>query len=101
MRLAKIEGSGIYLKEKKSNDKLVRGTIIYQIKTINERLNLSNEELLKNVPPNVFDRNDATHVISGINWGSNMIATLEYENKDSLNKTEVEGSLKSSFKINN
>lgn len=97
--LLNIEGnSGKYLEEKKSNDKLIRGTIIYRIKTKNERLNLTNEELLKRVPAGILDRDDATHVISGINWGSNMIATFEYENKENLNKTDIEGSLKASLK---
>ena len=92
--LLKLDGSAKYLNEQKSQYKSVKGSFLYNIKTKREFLSLTNENLKSIVSSSIFEIKDATHIIVGIDWGANSVASFEYENNENSDKTNIEGSLK-------
>jgi len=94
--MVSLEGSGKYLSEKKENNKSVRGDLVYDITTKNQRLRLSdinekfiNHESIKSLAPT-----GATHIVTGVQWGASAIVSFEYTNEDNSDRTEISGNLK-------
>jgi hypothetical protein len=94
--MVSLEGSGKYLTENKENHKSVRGDLIYEITTKYQRLVLSNinEEFISRDSIDSLGLTGATHVVTGIKWGANAIASFEYTNDDNSDKEEISGDLK-------
>ena len=91
--LVKLEGSGKYLTDKKESFKSVKGSLIYEITTKFEFFELSNESIREIISYKSLENNEATHVVTGIKWGANAIASFEYSNEESSDKTLIEGNL--------
>ena len=92
--LFKLEGSAKYLNEKKSSFKSVKGSMIYNIKTKRQFLSLTNEKLKPLVSSPALEMKNATHIIVGIDWGANTVASFEYENNEHSDKKIIEGNLR-------
>jgi hypothetical protein len=92
--LFKLEGSGMYLNEQKSSFKSVKGSMIYNIKTKHQSFSLTNKKLKPILSSDAIEMKNATHVIVGITWGANTVASFEYENTENSDKTRIEGIMK-------
>ena len=92
--LFKLEGSAKYLNEQKSSFKSVKSSLIYNIKTKRQFISLTNENLKPLVSSVALGVKNATHVIVGIDWGANTVASFEYENNEHSEKKKIEGSLR-------
>ena len=93
--LFKLEGSGKYLNDEKKSNKSVKASMIYEIQTRKENATISNKNIspyisLKSLKA-VGKENSATHAIVGIQWGASALCTFEYENKENIDKSQIEG----------
>ncbi|CAF4944788.1 unnamed protein product, partial [Rotaria sp. Silwood1] len=95
--LFKLEGSGKYLSNEKESYKSVKSTLIYSIRTKEENFSISNENLKNLVSYDALKLPNATHVVVGIKWGANVVASFEFANKENDLKTDIEGALKANM----
>ena len=89
--LVDISGSAKYLKQTKTDERTVRVTLIGELTTKREYLEISMDELHNYFTPNALENPHATHVVTGIIWGAKVAATFEQrvENKDVLQKSKA------------
>ena len=92
--MVSLEGSGKYLNDKKENHKSVKADLIYAIRTKDQRLILSDSKSTDIISHDSLGLTDATHVVTGITWGANAIASFEYSNDENSDKKEISGNLK-------
>ena len=92
-RMLKVGGSAKYLKDRISSSKQSRVTFSYKSRTIFKQLTM--EQLaLKNIQyPQVIEDRDATHVVTGILYGSNAFFVFDRTIDDSEQKKDVQGEL--------
>lgn len=96
-----VKGSAKYLNEFKKYDNSIKWNLLYSRTTCNELVDLqcvyeyynTHEELTLN--ETLFE--GATHVVTGISWGSNAVLTIEYENSHNESVHLIESML--SFKL--
>jgi len=97
--LFSLEGSGRYLNDKKTSARMAKSTLLYNIKTKVESLNIYHDDLKSIFALPAIETGMATHVVIGISWGANTILTSKYLNKDSRNVTTgIEGELTAQLK---
>jgi hypothetical protein len=96
--MCKLEGSGKYLSDQKQSKKSVKGSVIYKITTKVENFNISFDGIRELINFNSLDMPDATHVVVGITWGANVVATFEYNNNENHSKETIEGVLKATMR---
>jgi hypothetical protein len=92
--LFQLEGSAKYLNQQKSSFKSVKGSLIYNIKTKRQFFSLTNEKLKHFVSSVALEMKNATHVIVGIDWGANTVASFEYANHEHSEIKKIEGELR-------
>lgn len=95
-----IKGSAKYLNEFKKSENSVKWDLFYSRTTCNELINLQNvyEYYITNeLALNETLFNGATHVVTGIIWGSNSVLSIEYENNKNESKHIIEGLLSMQF----
>ena len=95
MNLVNLEGSGRYLSDEKSSQRVFRSAFIYQSTTCYESYNPLNQKL-KNLS-NDFEYLSGTHVVCGIKYGVNAIFSVEYTVEDSNKTKEIKGKLSGLF----
>ena len=111
-----LDGSAKYLNSKKNSFKSVESALLYNIKTVVERLNLhglcatstfrdtsepnSNSPVTNDeketllISQDAMRRSGATHVVVEIYWGATCTVTVTDQNSEDEEKGDVEGSLK-------
>jgi hypothetical protein len=90
-----LEGSGRYLSDEKSSQRVFRSAFIYQSTTCYESYNPLNQKLIK--LSNDFKHLSGTHVVCGIKYGVNAIFSVEYTVEDSNKTKEIKGKLSGLF----
>lgn len=75
--LVEVDGSSLYLSDKRDTNQAVQSSLRYDIKTVEEELNLTASGIKKCVALNVLDTDVATHVVTGICWGARYVFTAE------------------------
>lgn len=89
-----LKGSGSYLTDQKKSARSVRSSLIYNLKTKDERLNIYHDSMRKVFSAEALQGNSgATHIVVEVNWGTNTLLTLEHDNADNLDTKEISGSL--------
>jgi hypothetical protein len=73
--LVTVEGSGKYLSERRDTNLVAQRSLIYNIKTVSEKLEFQTKEVKDNISWEAVDTGAATHVVSEIIWGSRNIMT--------------------------
>ena len=91
--MCELGGSAKYLGKKKQNFKSVECTLMYNIKTVSEHLELSNEKIKDYISEEYTYPKD-TYVVVGIQWGASCIVTVTDENSAEEDKKTVEGKLR-------
>lgn len=93
-----MEGSGRYLNDQKTSARAVRSSLLYNIKTKEENVNIYHESVRDAFSIDSIKNGLATHVVVGISWGANSVLTCEYQNRNNRDVTEIQGSLSASLK---
>jgi len=92
--ICEVGGSAKYLTETKTSFKSVESTILYDITTVKERLELFNSEVRKRISREAIKYSGGTHVVIGIVWGASCAVTVTDQNTEGEQKSKVEGKLK-------
>jgi len=91
--MCELGGSAKYLSKKKQSFKSVECTLMYNIKTVSEHLELSNNKIKDYISEeDKYPQN--TYVAVGIQWGASCIVTVTDENNNDEDKTAVEANLR-------
>ncbi|CAF1395144.1 unnamed protein product [Rotaria sp. Silwood1] len=96
--LIKVEGSAKYLNQTKTNSRTVRVTFMFNVRTKQQRLQVSRAELYKYFSPDALENPNATHCVVGITWGAHIAATFEENVATSEAAEELQGQLAASLK---
>lgn len=96
--LLTLEGSGCYLSDEKTSARSVRSSLLYNLKTTEESLNIYHEELKDAYSLDAIQSGIGTHLVVGISWGANCLLSCEYRNIEAKDNKEVEGSLAAQLK---
>ena len=87
-----LGGSGKYISEEKKSKRSIMISVYHYIKTKYENIYLTNEQVRSLLNHDILTNYEsATHIIVGIQWGSNSVATFEYENNDNSNTKQIKG----------
>ncbi|RSL61641.1 hypothetical protein CEP53_005025 [Fusarium sp. AF-6] len=85
-------GSGEYLSQKKSGDRLQQASAVCTLRTKHERLHVG-EELKPYLDMDAFDSSEATHVVCQIEWGAQVVVTAKAEARDGSNSSNLKAGL--------
>ncbi|RIA81661.1 hypothetical protein C1645_729561 [Glomus cerebriforme] len=75
-----LKGSGKYLTDIKQSLKTVKGTLIYKITTVEEKLDIYHDDFKSCISTDGLSNTDATHIVIGVKWGAVTMASFEYKN---------------------
>ena len=84
-----IGTSAQYLSKNKGSFKSVECTVLYNIKTRREHLELSHEVIKNYINSSEIGHSQATHVVIDIEWGANCVITVTDQNSDNRKQQEV------------
>ena len=90
--ICELGGSAKYLTKKKQSFQSVQCTLMYNIKTVSEHLELANNKIKDYISEEYTYPKD-TYVVVGIQWGASCIITITDENTDEEDKQTVEKKL--------
>ena len=93
--LFKVSGSGKYLEDTKKSSKSSSMTLVYSVSTVSEKLYLT--QLQEFIDFDVLQRTKATHILIGINYGSNCTVTAKYEYSNDSENFQISGNLSAQF----
>lgn len=96
--LLTLEGSGCYLSDEKTSARSVRSSLLYNLKTKEESLNIYHEDLKDAFSIDAIKSGIGTHLVVGISWGANCLLSCEYRNIEAKDNKEIEGSLTAQLK---
>jgi hypothetical protein len=78
LKVFNISGSGKFLTEDKKSKRSIMVTLYHYVKTKYEKIYVTDENVKKLINYDILTNNEnATHVIIGIQWGANSVATFE------------------------
>ncbi|KAI8681042.1 G domain-containing protein [Fusarium keratoplasticum] len=97
--LAKVDGSGQYLYDKRDTNHAVQSSLRYDLTTVEEELNLTASGMKERVKLNVLDPAVATHVVSGISWGARYVFTAKRQLDPSEDRSQVSSSLEAHMSL--
>ncbi|KAF9084402.1 hypothetical protein BGX29_002570 [Mortierella sp. GBA35] len=87
-----------YLTTEKRSSKSVKVSMSYAIQTKLERINIRSDKIREYVNTKALDDPEATHVVTGIQWGANMVCSFEHSLNEGETKKEVSDILSASCK---
>jgi len=96
--MCEVGGSANYLKKKKESFKSVESTMLYNIKTVTEHLEFTDEGAKSCISEEAMNDPSATHVVIEIEWGGNCAVTVTDQNSECKDKHEVEANMKIQLK---
>ncbi|CAF3894501.1 unnamed protein product [Rotaria sp. Silwood1] len=96
--LVKVDGSAKYLNQTKTDSQTVRVTLMFNVKTKQQHLQVSMADLYNYFIPDALENPNATHCITGIMWGARVAATFEQALNNSEAAEELQGLLSASLK---
>lgn len=97
--LAKVDGSGRYLSDKRDTNHAVYSSLRYDFPTVQEELNITASGIKEHVNPDVLDTAVATHVVTGISWGARYMFTAKRQLGPSENRGQVSSSLEAQMSL--
>ncbi|KAF9957506.1 hypothetical protein BGZ65_002015 [Modicella reniformis] len=91
--LISVNAQGKYLTTEKKSSKSVKVSMSYAVQTKLERINIRSDMIREYINTMALDDPGATHVVTGIQWGANMVCSLEHTLNGVETKEEVSGIL--------
>lgn len=102
--LKTITGSSRLIFEEKKSKRSIMKLLFHSLNTNYEKIDLTDQNVNDLLNHNILEEyeNNATHIICGIQYGVNTIATFEYENSEnSNNKQQLQAALNSYLEEDN
>ncbi|KAM0433873.1 hypothetical protein ACHAPT_003816 [Fusarium lateritium] len=97
--LAKVEGSSLYLFDKRDTNHVVQSSLHYDFTTVEEKLNLTARGVTECLAPNVLNTDVATHVVTGVCWGARYVFTAKRQLDPSEDRSQVSSDLKAQVSL--
>ncbi|KAJ3533254.1 hypothetical protein NM208_g8070 [Fusarium decemcellulare] len=97
--LAKVEGSGLYLSDKRDTNHVVQSSLHYHLTTLEEELNLTASGIKERIALNVLDTDAATHVVTGVCWGARYVFTAKQQLDPSEDRSQVSSNLEAQISL--
>ncbi|RSL66749.1 hypothetical protein CEP54_003551 [Fusarium duplospermum] len=97
--LAKLDGSGLYLRDKRDTNNAVQSSLHYEFTTVEEELNLTARGIKECVALNVLDTDVATHVVTGIYWGARCVFTAKQQLDPPEDKSQASSNLEAQMSL--
>lgn len=91
--LVQVSGSGKYVRDTQHSSKSVKVSVATFITTEFEQIDIAGIDGRRLIDLDILAKIDATHVVVGIQWGGNVIISVEDSNSESRDKETVVGSL--------
>ncbi|XP_055357494.1 uncharacterized protein LOC129602493 isoform X1 [Paramacrobiotus metropolitanus] len=91
--LVSVSGCGKFLYEEKQTSQTAKATLLFQIRTVEESLNLSHTALKDVISERAMLSPQATHIVAKVGWGAYAAVTLETVVSKNENVKDVEGQL--------
>jgi len=92
--MCEVGGFAKYLKKKKVSFKSVESTMLYNIKTVTEHLDFTDEVVKSCISEEAMNDPSATHVVIEIEWGGNCAVIVTDQNSECRDKHAVEANMK-------
>lgn len=86
-----------YLTSEKQSSTAVHVSLSYSVSTVLERIEILSKEISALINLKTLKNTDATHIVTGMQWGAHMLCSFEHRLKEGESKTDIEGELSSSF----
>lgn len=93
-----ISGSGQYIKDKQQSSKSAKVSVANLVITEFEQIDFASVDGRKYIDLDILEKLDATHVVVGIQWGGNVIVSVEDFNSENKDKEVIKGSLSGKLK---
>ncbi|KAK3805771.1 MAG: hypothetical protein J3Q66DRAFT_393152 [Benniella sp.] len=93
--LLTLNAQGKYLTAEKKSSKSVKVSMSYAVQTKLDRMNIRSDMIRGYVNTKALDDPDATHVVTGIQWGANMVCSFEHHLNEGEDEKDVSGILSS------
>ena len=97
--LVEVSGSAKYLKDRTSSSHQERVTLNYKCTTKYESLTMSQLGKGKFDHPDIFDSVNATHVVTGIEYGGDAFLVFDKQHSESESKENIRGSVHAQVKL--
>ncbi|KAF9998962.1 hypothetical protein BGZ65_005607, partial [Modicella reniformis] len=94
--LVSVNAKGKYLTTEKTTSKLVKIAMSYALQTKLDRINIRSNMMRDYINTNALNSSMATHVVTGIQWGANVVCSFEHTLQEGESKEEVSDSLRGS-----
>ncbi|XP_037044137.1 neoverrucotoxin subunit beta-like [Bradysia coprophila] len=91
--LIEVSGSGKFFSDKQQSTRSAKVSVANFVTTQFEKIEISGEAGRKFINQDILKKIDATHVVVGIEWGGNVIVSVEDYNSENKDKQTVQGSL--------
>lgn len=95
--IIELSAQAKYLTSEKQSSTAVHFSFSYSVSTVLERIEILSKEISALINLETLKNTDATHIVTGMQWGARMICSFEHLMKEGESKTEIEGELSSSF----
>lgn len=91
--LIEVSGSGRYVKDTQRSTKSAKVSVANFVMTEYEQFDVAGIDARKLINLDILAKIDATHVVVGIQWGGNVIVSVEDYNTEDKDKEVITGSL--------
>ncbi|RFU25805.1 hypothetical protein B7463_g10532, partial [Scytalidium lignicola] len=71
-----LQGSSHYLAERRDSNHMLQGALYITMRTVQEQLNFMCSELKTHLTSSIINANEATHIVTGIDWGVETIISI-------------------------
>ncbi|KAG0364627.1 hypothetical protein BGX24_004518 [Mortierella sp. AD032] len=78
-----------YIATEKQSSKSVKVSMSYAVQTKLERINIRSDKIREFINLKALNDTDATHVVTGIQWGANMLCSFEHTLEEGETEKEV------------
>ena len=94
-----LEGSGKFFKDTKRSGKSAKASLVSSFSTEYEQMSITGTEVRNLVDLDALEQIDATHVVVGIQWGGNVIISVEDTNYDDQDQQKIEGNMQAQLQM--
>ncbi|KAG0349715.1 hypothetical protein BG005_010798 [Podila minutissima] len=91
--IVSLNAQAKYLTAEKKSSTSVKVSMSYAVQTKYEKINIRSDPIREYMNLRALDDPEATHVVTGIQWGANMFCSFEHSLEEGETKKEVEGIL--------